>query len=294
MLLAGCAVEVEQHEPRLGVLRTRAAVAGQPRERLLALLEVGVGEGDHRLVELGVVADLAVGDRECLAELLGLRHVEPSGATAGARGAACGAGAGAGAGGAGAGTSVLDPAAVLGRDGRRTQLGDVERRRLRRRVVELGRAARGVRVAVADHLLLDLVDLGLDAGVLARRRFGGARLGVVDARGAAERGELLAREAFAAHLAQHVEFALADEVVAALALDHRLELALGVIAFARLVVLGVEVGPLRRRIGHELDHLAKEARRVFGFRHRELVLSGAAATDAWPGPRRGVAARPPT
>jgi len=185
---------------------------------------------------------------------------------------------------------ILDAAAELRPDRRRLQLRDVERRRLRRRVVELGRARSRVRVAVTDHLLLDLVDLGLHAGILARGRLGGARLRVVDPRRAAERGELLAREPLAAHLAQHVEFALADEIVAALALDHRLELALGVIVLARFVVLGVEVGPLRGRICHELDHLAKEARRVFGFRHREQVLAdgrdrlvagpGSAAADA--------------
>jgi hypothetical protein len=57
-LLAGRAIEVEQHQPGLGMLRAGAARAGLRRQRLLALLEVGVGEGDHRLVEIGVVGDL--------------------------------------------------------------------------------------------------------------------------------------------------------------------------------------------------------------------------------------------
>ncbi len=44
------------------MLRPGAARAGLRRERLLALLEVGVGEGDHRFVEVRVVGDLgAVG-----------------------------------------------------------------------------------------------------------------------------------------------------------------------------------------------------------------------------------------
>ena len=46
------------------MLRARAAGRGQREQRLLAGLEVGVGEGDHRLVELGVVGDLADLDRE--------------------------------------------------------------------------------------------------------------------------------------------------------------------------------------------------------------------------------------
>jgi hypothetical protein len=105
------------------------------------------------------------------------------------------------------------------------------------------------------------------------RRFRGARLRVVEPR-RAEGGDLLAREAFPAHLAQHVELALADEVVAALALDHRLELALGVVAFAGVLDGRIELGPVRGGIGHELDDLAKETRRVFGFRHRERSEEG--------------------
>src|SRR6185369_14264782 len=140
-----------------------------------------------RLVELGVVADLAVGDRERLAELLGLGHVEVDRRRRRA-----------GRGGGGRGRcrrywrrrrrgrragrrrrsrgEILDAAAELRPDRRRLQLRNVERRRLRRRVVELGRARSRVRVAVTDHLLLDLVDLGLHAGILARGRLGGARL----------------------------------------------------------------------------------------------------------------------
>ena len=60
------------------------------------------------------------------------------------------------------------------------------------------------------------------------------------------------RQAFAAHLAQHVELALAHEVVAPLALDHRLELALGVARSRARRPGAIEVGPVRGRVGHEL------------------------------------------
>ena len=171
--------------------------------------------------------------------------------------------------GSAAGHEILDPAALglRGRGVGRRPAGHVDRHRLGRRVVELGAAALRAGVVVADHLLLDLVDLRLDARILAGRRFRSAGLGVVEARGA-EGGDLLARQALAADLAQHVELALADEIVAALPLDHRLQLALGVVAFASVLDGRIELGPVRGRIGHELDDLAKETRRVFGFRHR--------------------------
>ena len=116
VLLAGGAVQVEQHQPRLGMLGAAAAEAGQRGERLLALFEVGVGERDHGLVEVRVVLDLGRGRRtERLAEL-GLAGVrsrligasEPaSGAGAGAvTGAGARAAAGATGGGAGTGEGV--------------------------------------------------------------------------------------------------------------------------------------------------------------------------------------------
>jgi hypothetical protein len=139
--------------------------------------------------------------------------------------------------------------------------GGRQRRRLRGGVVELGRAllAAGV-AAFADHLLLDLVDLGLDAGVHAYRgAVGDAHLGVVDARRVAQRRQLLGRQTLAAHLAQHVELALANEIVAPLALDHRLELGLLEVEFAAVVLARIQVGPIGGRIGHEAHDLAEEA-----------------------------------
>jgi hypothetical protein len=168
---------------------------------------------------------------------------------------------------------ILDAAAELRPDRRRLQLRDVERRRLRRRVVELGRARSRVRVAVADHLLLDLVDLGLDAGVLARGRLGGARLESSIRDEPPSAASCSPESPSRRTLRSMSNSRLRTKSLRPLALDHRLELALGVIVLARFVVLGVEVGPLRRRIGHELDDLAKETRRVFGFRHREQVLA---------------------
>ena len=69
LLLAGGAVQVEQHQPGLGMLGACAAGAGDALQRLFALREVGIGEGDHGLVELGVVHDLADLHRERVAEV---------------------------------------------------------------------------------------------------------------------------------------------------------------------------------------------------------------------------------
>ena len=97
-------------------------------------------------------------------------------------------------------------------------------------------AARCVKSRFADHLLLDLVDLGLHAVGAGGVAVGSAGLGIVEPRRAAQRRQLLGRQAFAAHPAQHVEFALAHEVVAPLALDHRLELGLLELQLARIVL----------------------------------------------------------
>ena len=105
---------------------------------------------------------------------------------------------------------------------------------------------------LADHLLLDLVDLGLDAALgRALALSDCARFGVVEPRRTAQRGQLLGRQPFAAHLAQHVELALAHEIVAPLALDHRLQLGLLEVELARVVLPRAQVGPVRGRVGHE-------------------------------------------
>ena len=88
---------------------------------------------------------------------------------------------------------------------------------------------------------------------------GSAGLGIVETRRAAQRRQLLGRQAFAAHAAQHVEFALAHEVVAPLALDHRLELGLLELQLARIVLARIELRPVGGRVGDEPDHLAEEA-----------------------------------
>ena len=268
LLLADRAVQIEQHQPGLGMLRALAVIAGQRRQRLLAQLEVGIRERDHRLVEVRVVSDLVDLDRKWMGEVgrcrverqrRQRRHARPH-----HDGGGCGPLASAT---ALARCGVDDAPAVVEPtgDGR----ARLHRNRLRAGVVELGRAAlRSGVAAVADHLLLDLVDLRLDAAVGLGAAVLQTGLGVVDARRAAECRELLARQAFAAHLAQHVEFALAHEIVAPLALDHGLEFTLGEVALARLIGGRTEFGPFRARIGHELDDLAEEAGRVFGVRHR--------------------------
>ena len=53
------AVQVEQHQPGLDMAGTRGVRPHQHRQRLLALVEIGVGKGDDGLVQLGVVHHLA-------------------------------------------------------------------------------------------------------------------------------------------------------------------------------------------------------------------------------------------
>ena len=62
VLLADRAVQVEQDEPGLRMLLAQAAGAGQVDQRLLARLEIGIGEGDDGFVELRIVNDLGRGD----------------------------------------------------------------------------------------------------------------------------------------------------------------------------------------------------------------------------------------
>jgi hypothetical protein len=227
-------------------------------------MPVGVGEGDHRFVELGVVGDLADLDREGVGKIsrAGIHRQGRQRRQTGTHHCGC----------TGRSRSRrwcrFDAGAVQrhAHTGRRVA---AHRDRLGGGVVELGAATRRGAEVVADHLLLDRVDLGLDAGVLLGATLGHrqAAFRVVQPRGSAECRQLFGRQALAAHLAQHVELALADEVVAPLALDHRLQLGLGELGLARLVLRRADLGPFRGRIGHELDDLAKEARGVFGFRH---------------------------
>jgi len=65
-VLPGGAMQVEQHQPGVGMLCARAALAHQIGQRLLALREIGVGERDHRFVEVGIVHDLADLDLRCI------------------------------------------------------------------------------------------------------------------------------------------------------------------------------------------------------------------------------------
>ena len=67
--LADGAIQIEQHQPGLRMLCACTARPRELRDRLLALLEVGVGEGDHRLIQLGVVHRLADLDGEWVAEV---------------------------------------------------------------------------------------------------------------------------------------------------------------------------------------------------------------------------------
>src|SRR5690606_5597138 len=102
------------------------------------------------------------------------------------------------------------------------------------------------------HLRFDLVDL------LERHRTV-VRLGR-DAALEERRAQALdfGRIALArADLAQHVELALAHEVVAPLALDHLLERGLAVFAFP-VRLARVQIGPARGRVANELHHLREE------------------------------------
>ena len=274
-LLAGRPVQVEQHQPGLGVIVARAARARQVDQAALAVLVVGIGEGDHRLVQLGVVNDLAdldlrVRDAEAQRRDLLLQLGDRRGRGGRLRGHA---------------------AAHRGRGRRRRQVQalDVGRRgvvghpradlvrRLRRGEVDrfgagLEEAGRVLTLhlrgdeTLAHHLLLDLVDLGLDAGFIAAGALDLADAAqFVDAGGrvAAQRGQLFRRQALAADLAQHVELALAHEIVAPLALHHRPQLGLGGIGLG-IVLAGVDLRPVGRRIGDEARHLAEEALAFFG------------------------------
>ena len=221
-------------------------------KRLLALREVGVGEGDHRLVELGVVHDLADLDRERAAEVAGVLARRRGGGIEGHRRQRCQRRQAAGH----LHAATVAPAAAGsitgsgGSAGRRVVIV----RRIRAAVAELGRrrAEPAAPAAVAGRCragrprgwssckppspticcsissILALTPLsGAGAAV------GQADLGVVEPRRVAQRRQLLGRQAFAAHLAQHVELALAHEIVAPLALDHRLELGLLELELAR-------------------------------------------------------------
>ena len=71
MLLADGAVQVEQHQPGFGMRMALAALPGEVGQGLLALLEIGVREGDHRFVQLGVVGHLAHLDGERMCKVAG-------------------------------------------------------------------------------------------------------------------------------------------------------------------------------------------------------------------------------
>ena len=103
------------------------------------------------------------------------------------------------------------------------------------------------------HLGLDLVDLLERHGPVVRL----GRQAALEERRTHALGAL-ARTFAAADLAQHVEFALAHEVVAPLALDHLLERGLAVLALA-VGRARVQVRPARGRVAHELHHLGQEA-----------------------------------
>ncbi|WP_245643614.1 hypothetical protein [Roseateles chitosanitabidus] len=282
-LLAGGPVQVEQHQPGLGMVVTRAVGAGQVGQAALAVLVVAVGEGDDRLVQLGVVHDLADLDlrirdaeaqgRDLLLELRdrGRRRGRQGGHAASHRGRG------------GRRGQVQPLHLVRGReigDARHDLVGGLRHGEVHRTRAGLEEAGRVLALhlrggeGLAHHLLLDLVDLGLDAGFVAAGALDLADAAqFIDARGgmAAQRRQLLGRQALAPDLAQHVELALAHEVVAALALDHRPQLGLGRVRF-RIVLAGVDLRPVGRRIGDEARHLAEEALavlavEVFGVGH---------------------------
>jgi ribulose-phosphate 3-epimerase len=129
----------------------------------------------------------------------------------------------------------------------------------------------GTSVEVAGPLL-DLVDLRLDAAVGAQGMAAvGARLGVVELGRAAECRELFGAQALAPHLAQHVELALAHEVVTPLALDHRLELGLLELEFAAVLLSRAEIGPIGGGVRDEPHHLPEEALTLlFGLGHEDV------------------------
>ena len=104
-----CAVGRSRGRDRTAPARSRragavAAEAGEAAQGLLALLEVGVGEGDHGFVEVGVVGDFRVGDVKALpkSSACGISRwigaTEAARDTCGACGAAAGGGTGAAAG----------------------------------------------------------------------------------------------------------------------------------------------------------------------------------------------------
>ena len=99
-----------------------------------------------------------------------------------------------------------------------------------------GRACAAAGAVAAHHLLLDRVDLVLDRHVGGRTV--GVRAGIrVEVGRGVERHRGIGAQAFAADLAQHVELALAHEIVAPLALDHGLDFRLGVLALACIGLL---------------------------------------------------------
>ena len=112
-----------------------------------------------------------------------------------------------------------------------------------------------------------MVDLVFHAEFLAGDALADARLGIVEPRRGAQRGQLIRRQALAAHLAQHVELALANEVVATFALDHGLELGLFEIELAALVLARIQLGPLGRRVGDKAHNLAEKTFVLFRVGH---------------------------
>mmetsp|Transcript_5838 Transcript_5838/g.22817 ORF Transcript_5838/g.22817 Transcript_5838/m.22817 type:complete len:679 (-) Transcript_5838:6880-8916(-) len=268
---AGGPVVVEQHQPGLAVQIAAAARAHELGERALAGVVVGVRERDDGLVQLRIVDEfLHLDRRRGLGQREGQGHVQRRqlGQHAGRRigqrrnRRAHGYRSGRRGGGEPLGLArareLADTATRLharrhghgGREGGRAGAGLEEAGLL------IGHGLRRCK-ALAHHLLLDLVDLGLHAEIDLRVGFADALI-LAQARGRRGQGrQLLGRQALTADPAQHVELALAHEIIAALALDHRAQLGLGEVAL-RVVLTRVDLGPVRRRVRDKARHLAEE------------------------------------
>ena len=279
------------------MLRTLAAFGRDALQRFFALREVGVGEGDHGLVQLGVVHDLADFHRERAAEVrvLSLRWGGRGRTRPGTvkghrrhrrqrrqardhlhrrrRGGRGQRDIGHGRRRGDAEVEVRAVAATVATvAGRRCRLGGRGRRAI---VAGPAATAGGVEAGVADHLLLNLVDLGFDT-VGPRLVVGQPGFGVVQPRRGAQGRQLLRRQTLAAHAAQHVELALAHKVVAPFALDHGPELGLLQLKFFGVFLARREVGPVGGRVRDEPHHFPEETL-VLGHEGMVLRASGGVA-----------------
>ena len=237
-----CAAGRSRGTGRTAPARSRRAARAAPpapvsvEQRLLALFEVGVRERDHRFVEVRVVRDLAHVDRERVAEVAGdgveldrrqRRHAAAHDGGRRRRGIAESARSA-----MKSSTRRRRPVAVERHAGgvRRVPAATSIAAGCGRRVVELGRAARSTCSRSASPTICCSI-----SSIFALTPLSGlAPLSALRPSESSMRDEppsaasCSLRQALAAHLAQHVELALAHEVVAPLALDHRLQLALGV------------------------------------------------------------------